>query len=348
MSISGKRIVILGGGIAGFLAALEMSERIDPRQITVLTAKIMLEKQGLHYLHETPETKDLIERLEISCNLLNVKGAIVDSSGTIRPFVDNGFTIQELIDVVKAHHLKTRGTHWTGSARSMNSIIELNFNRQSQYRLDKSIEDITEALLNIIEGRGTRVVVGCSDLILPGKKCVQYEAKSVMEQIPYDFLISTIPLVKLVEQLVWSAEEIQSVERGYSNLKSSPIYIRTVDTTQVQAGISEYDFIYNPYGSGWYRASTKSVNKSSYVQFEFASKLYANDFKRVSEDEFNSYGHIYTPDPNPVLSLLDQLERKSIYCIGRAGRWNTGTLVQQTAKEAKMAAECIYKKIKDE
>lgn len=349
MNSSEKKVVILGGGIAGLLAALEMSERINPSQITVLAAKIMLEKQGLHYLHETQETKSLIERLGINYNKIKVKGALVDSVGIIRPFSENSLSIQELIDAVKSHNLKTTGIPWSGSARSMNSIIDINFSKKQQYMLDHSIEEITEELLKVIEANGVKVIIGISELILPGNKRIQYEAKSLLESLPYDYLISTIPLIKLVEQIVWSSEELPCVDRGYSNLKSAPIYTRLVEGDKVQPDLLEYDFVYNPYGSGWYRASRITMNKSRYVQFEFSSKLYANDFRRIpAESEFNSYGHIYAPDPKPVLTILDQLERKSIYCIGRAGRWNTGALVQQTSKEAKRTAECIANQIKDE
>lgn len=338
-------MVILGGGAAGMLAALEMTERIHPDNITVIAEKFrFLDDPGLHYLHNDEGNKELLTKLGLQYEVAPVNGAIINKDGELCRFI-GGLRPQEMVYAVQAHYLKTRGKDWQGSVRSMNSLIERNFDDQPLEKLTVKISDLTVAIYTELQSRGVHLIVGKAELVLPTVSRVQYTHNSVVEELGYDYIISTIPLRNLLVEYVALDQELPQIDRWYNALSFRPVYTRAEPVDRVPEAFREWDFIYSPFQYGWYRASKSSDGAAMY--FEFSSEVQARAFKRHDAPSYE-YGHIFSECPGVVDDILTQFKRKRIYCIGRFGRWNAGTLVHQVIQEARETADWIAESIKDE
>lgn len=346
MGISGnKRVVILGGGAAGMLAALELSDRLHPDYITIIAEKLrFLDDPGLHYLHNDGGNRELLEKLNLQYEVAPVNGAVINKDGEICPFI-GGLRPQEMVYAVQAHYLKTRGKDWQGSVRSMNSLIERNFDNQTLEKLTVKISDLTVALYEELKNRGVHIIVGRAELVLPTISRVQYNVNGAIEEIGYDYIVSTIPLRDLLVQYVALDQELPQIDQWYNALSFRPVYTRAEPIDRVPEAFREWDFIYSPFNYGWYRASKANAGASMY--FEFSSEVQARAFKRHAAPGYE-YGHIFSECPGVVDDILTQFKRKRIYCIGRFGRWNAGTLVHQVIREAQETADWIAESIKDE
>jgi len=346
MGIAGnKKVVILGGGAAAMLAAMEMAEKIHPDNISVIAEKLMFsDSPGLHYLHNVQENRDLLTRLGVSFTVEPVQGAIISKGGGIYPFV-GGLCPQDLVDAVQAHHLKTRGVPWSGSVRSMNSIISHNFSGDTLDKLTCKISELTLAIYEATVAKGVHIINGKAEVILPTVKKVQYRTQGVVQEIIYDHIISTMPLRDLLVSYVALDAEVPQIDRWHSAMGYKPVYTRAEAIDRIPESFRQFDFIYSPFNYGWYRASKTSDGNVMY--FEFSSEIQARAFK-VSSDGVNPYGHIFSECPGLVNDAIAQFKRKRIYCIGRLGRWNSGTLIHQVVTEAQETAEWIAGEIKEE
>jgi hypothetical protein len=252
---------------------------------------------------------------------------------------------QELIDIVKAHNLKTRQKIWTGSTRSMNSLIEYALKRTSPQRLTISITKLAETLVSALSVKEVRLEFAkVGQVSIWEKEVILYpnESPEYPHYMKYDYLINTIPLKTFTSLCKIPDADMHIFAAAYEAMLYSPIFSGLISEERVTPNLQRFDFVYSPFQNGWYRMSKSAFDGAFCV--EFADEISAKAFD-CHELQTLNYGHIYSDNPGPIGPFLTNLHKKHILCIGRFGKWESGSLVYQTAKEAQQVAQWIQQKI---
>lgn len=315
------RVIILGGGIAGLINAFYAAERFNPEDVHIVAQDFSTKDLGLYYLHSNGNTHNLLNALGITTDkAVEVNGGIELQSGEIISFTNSHIDIQFYIDLVKAHVYKTRGISWDGSVRSMNYLLDVNYRRGTIQRCTTSVGKLHKVLKDNLLSRGVNFHVGEIEKINIEEKIINFSFNNNYYYLSCEAIISTIPLWCLLKLL--SKTEL----RDY--IESKTIYTKSIDTRIMHNSMGEFDFIYSPFlDTPWYR---KSIKKEI-ITFEYATQI--NGTIR------NEAGHLWRTKSDIIDTYEQYLNYQNIFLSGRAGRWISGTLIQNVICEAMTIAD---------
>ena len=345
-----SKTIILGGGLAGLITAYELSKILDPKEITIIGSQIGPSPAlGLQYLHPSQEIETICADLQKKYSTVPVAGAILNKQDVVINYAEPNVSAQEALDIVKAHHLKTRGTEWLGKARTMNDFLTHAFTRSQPQKVKISPFDFGKALFDHLLVSGVTMAEGDLIKVLVNNMEIVYIPKSCASQphwVKYDRLINTIPLRSFVELCeIAETPVVSAAACAYDHMLYKPIFVSDIFEDRIHENLKDFDFIYSPFNNWWYRMSKTTDNDGNIsYQLEFANKIYSHAFG-LHETKEITYGHIYTDKQVTLDTLFAMLHLKRIYCVGRFGKWQSETLVHQVAKEAQNIAGWIRDKI---
>jgi hypothetical protein len=197
-----KRIIILGGGIAGLLAAYAF-RRFKPTLIEG-SAKLggAYTSGGLKYIHDTPEIRQLLDELQLPYAPYRPQGRLW-LDGTMYPHPETLALLSEELrhEIQFKHWTKTRGTEQGFRPDCMNDPL----GSHSALRCDH--DELLRRLEQAVRGAGCEVrlgnhVTGIEEIDLKG--AVHLKAGQSICSMNFDALVPTLPLGMLSKLAPWA------------------------------------------------------------------------------------------------------------------------------------------------
>lgn len=332
------RVVILGGGISGLLAAWVFREH---KPIVLEAGRALggsFNSGGLKYIRHTEAFRRLLVELEVEATVYRPRGGLLLAGG----FTMGGEYIRgtQLVDHVpymsalpeetrlelqRRHWERTRGTLAGFKATCMNDPTGEGDAEALHFNYTALVAGITEAVEK--SGGEFRLGARVTDIIDPHREV--WCDGPAGSHLAYDLLITTLPLGAM-KNILAAADlpegKVQTCTVGHISSGSLPRDL-------AEMGAAKYNYIYTPFNRVFHRLSRDPENPERW-QAEATGRPDLKDFQealgygaRVPMMLTNLPGHLLPLDREPQWPA-------GIVPLGRFAEWDTRSTAEKTLDRA--------------
>lgn len=311
-----RKVVILGGGIAGLLSAYVLSKHRD-LQIALLEPETLggeLLSGGLRYIHNNAAMRGLLDELRLIHSDYMVKGSILLRDKLLPyPQAITKLPSDQSERIQIDYYRKTRRAEpGKNFKKSMDDPAANKPKSALRVPLDELVENLARrSRAKIIKARATAV----SDMFV---------FTSTHQALPYDYLITTIPLWEIRRICPWDIPEGMAI-------KLNAIYVSPIEDKY-----GKWDYVYTPYtpANAIHRISPQESGYSVEVNGKLDGRALLEDlnflFRRgffVREIREGLKGHL--------LPLEYEAQwPENVFSLGRFSQW-----------DSRITADMVYKSV---
>lgn len=318
-----KKLVIIGGGISGLVCAHAFS-RTPGFQITIVEPSSLggeFLAGGLRYIHKTDQMVDLFESLDIAYSKYPIKGGIMISGKVQKhPQYMKEIPAERANRIQLDHYKKTRRSDpGYMTPRSMNEPGA----SKPRTALRTDFADFINRLQAVLIDRGVKFVQGSLKSVTKTKawldKGCTAPTGGVINSIPYDCMVLTIPLWLIREIADWGIPECMAMKLNIAHVSLTA------------RAYSAWDYVYTPYTPAdlIHRFSPDEGGYSAEMNGEFAMADLLSDLNFIFGGTFaidsvrqGLKGHLLPLPEDTVIEWPD-----NVAPIGRFAKWDSRSTV---------------------